>query len=341
MARTPSISVVVPVYNEPDWIVRSVSRVAEELLSSRWRDPEIVIVDDGSTDDTSRVVDQLSVGVPLRVIHQDNRGRFEARRTGLQAARGEFVLFVDARVLVDVGSLDVAIDRIATGAEVWNGHCNVSLSGNVFAYFWDAVARIFWARYLSNPKTTSYGLEEFDAFPKGTTCFLGPRRLLLEGYAAFTSYYTEARHVNDDTTLIRLIAGQSRIWISPDFSCHYESRDTLRRFVPHVYHRGIVLVDGHLRRGAQLAPAIVAFYPVSLAVVLATGRWRSAPLVALAAAAAGAAGAGMVRRLPAGHVVALAVVTPIFAVPYGLGIWMGAALALRTRMARQPREVEP
>ena len=95
--RTPSISVVMPVYNEPEWIVRSVSRIAEEVRGSRWTDPEIVVVDDGSTDCTSAVLDHLAASVPMRVIHQVNRGRFEARRTGLVAARGDYVLFIDAR----------------------------------------------------------------------------------------------------------------------------------------------------------------------------------------------------------------------------------------------------
>ena len=180
---------------------------------------------------------------------------------------------------------------------------------------------IIWARRLR-------------CVPKGTTFFLAPRQMLLEAYDGITSYYADPRNVNDDTALIRFIAARSRIWISPQFSCRYESRDSLRRFLPHLYHRGIVLVDGHLRTGARLAPFIAAFYPLSLAGVAVTSRWPSAPLIALGALSAGAAAAGAVRHLSPAHVAALAVVTPLSAIPYGVGVWAGGALALRAGVAR-------
>src|SRR5438309_327620 len=94
IASYPSLSIVIPVFNEPDWITRSVERVATAVASSRWTDPEVVIVDDGSTDETGTIVDKLQAAVPIRVIHTPNRGRLEARRTGIEAARGEYILLL-------------------------------------------------------------------------------------------------------------------------------------------------------------------------------------------------------------------------------------------------------
>jgi glycosyltransferase involved in cell wall biosynthesis len=86
----PRVSVVIPTYNHARWVAQAVQSVAAQ----RFRDLEIIVVDDGSTDDTARIVRQT--GVPLRYVHQDNRGLSGARNTGVATARGDLVGFLDA-----------------------------------------------------------------------------------------------------------------------------------------------------------------------------------------------------------------------------------------------------
>lgn len=88
---SPLISVIVPVYNRADVVARAVG----SLLSQQFDKPyEIVVVDDGSSDDSARSVESLSSRV--RVVRQPHRGAAAARRSGIEAAHGKFVAFLDS-----------------------------------------------------------------------------------------------------------------------------------------------------------------------------------------------------------------------------------------------------
>lgn len=86
----PPASVVVPCFNQGRFLAEAI----ESLLSQRGHVPEIIVVDDGSTDDTASVASRY--GDRVQLIRQDNRGLPNARNVGLAAARGRFVAFVDA-----------------------------------------------------------------------------------------------------------------------------------------------------------------------------------------------------------------------------------------------------
>lgn len=87
------VTTIIPVYNRPGMLREAVGSV----LAQTYRPIEILIVDDGSTDDTPAVADALAAAHPeIRVIHQSNRGVGLARETGRLAARGEFIQHLDS-----------------------------------------------------------------------------------------------------------------------------------------------------------------------------------------------------------------------------------------------------
>jgi glycosyltransferase involved in cell wall biosynthesis len=86
----PAVSVVVPAYNAA-WCV---GKAIDSVLAQDFRDVEIVVVDDGSTDDTASVVQ--GYGDAARLVGQANGGLSSARNAGIRAARGELVAFLDA-----------------------------------------------------------------------------------------------------------------------------------------------------------------------------------------------------------------------------------------------------
>jgi glycosyltransferase involved in cell wall biosynthesis len=287
-------------------------------------DPELLVVDDGSTDGSG----SAAAGAGARVIRQPNRGRLEARRAGLAAATGDLVLFLDSRVRIEPDALSFVAENLTLG-NVWNGHAVTDATGNPYGRFWNVVSALAFARYLDDPRTTSFGVDDFDSFPKGTTCFLAPRELLVEAFAAFETRYADPRHANDDTPLIRWIAARSPIWISPGFACLYRPRRSLPGFVRHAFHRGIVFLDGHGRRESRYRPVVVAFYPVSAGMVVAAVRWRPTVAVVGGAVAGAAALAAVRKRRPPADVVSFAALAPLYALSHGLGMWR--ALALRRR----------
>lgn len=89
----PAISVVIPVYN----VERYLQECVDSVLSQTMQDFEVILVDDGATDSSGTICDRYGVQDPrIQVIHQKNGGLSAARNTGLDAAKGEYVYFLDS-----------------------------------------------------------------------------------------------------------------------------------------------------------------------------------------------------------------------------------------------------
>lgn len=94
----PLISVIVPVYN----IIPYLPRCVESLQKQTYPELEILLIDDGSTDDTPVLCDRLAENDPrIRVFHKENGGPSSARNFGLTQAAGAYVGFVDSDDYVD------------------------------------------------------------------------------------------------------------------------------------------------------------------------------------------------------------------------------------------------
>ena len=96
------ISIVVPVYNVEKYLRECV----DSLLAQDFQDCEILLVDDGSTDSSGDMCDAYArQDGRIRVIHQENQGLSGARNTGIEAAQGEYLLFVDSDDYLPEGTL--------------------------------------------------------------------------------------------------------------------------------------------------------------------------------------------------------------------------------------------
>ncbi|WP_216213450.1 glycosyltransferase family 2 protein [Amycolatopsis aidingensis] len=330
--NTPSMSVVIPVYNEQDWIGRCLDALAGAAARAEWP-VEIIVVDDGSTDRTPEVLAQRT---GITVLSQPNQGRFEARRAGLAKASGDRVLLLDSRVIVDTDSLRFLRGQLTEHPErkVWNGHINVASADNPYAGFMAGLVTVPWRRYFANPRLTSFGVEEFDLFPKGTGFFCAPKESLEGSVAAFASLYEDVRLASDDTRMLRWIAERERIHLSPEFAATYHGRDTLRKFAAQSYFRGTTYVDSYL---ATSGPARNALFAALGLGAVGAGLLVKRPkaTVALGAACSAAAGA-VVKRCGASNAEARAVagLLPLFAAGFGAGVLRGLGLALRTWLRR-------
>src|SRR5690349_4027498 len=260
-----------PVRNEAEHLPGTFAALLRALDGSGF-DAEVVLVDDGSTDDSADIA-RRSLGdrLPLRVVAPVGRGRLAARSSGLEAAQADVVLLLDGRVRLEPGSLRFVRERVESGESVWNAHVHVEADDD-FGVFWQLLAELAWRDYFDDPRTTSFGAEDFDRFPKGTTCFLAPRTVLAEAFAGFETRYSDVRLANDDTPILRAVADREPIHISPEFACTYTPRTSLTSFFRHAVHRGIVFVDGHGKPESRFFPAVAAFFPVSAALALASLR---------------------------------------------------------------------
>lgn len=97
----PNLSIIVPCYNVAPWLARCVSGMKSDIPL------EILLVDDGSTDETPALCDALAAADSrIRVLHQENAGVSDARNAGLSDARGEYVWFVDGDDAIVPGAID-------------------------------------------------------------------------------------------------------------------------------------------------------------------------------------------------------------------------------------------
>jgi glycosyltransferase involved in cell wall biosynthesis len=103
---TPEVSVIIPVFNA----AKTLGEAVESVRAQQFEPMEIIIVDDGSTDDTPRVVDGLGPGI--RRFSQPNKGPSAARNLGISQSRGGILAMLDADDLWPKGKLALQLGRL-------------------------------------------------------------------------------------------------------------------------------------------------------------------------------------------------------------------------------------
>ena len=86
----PKVSVIIPTYNGAQYIKQAV----DSVLAQTYDDYEIIVVDDGSTDDTAELL--RPYGDRITYLYQENRKLPAARNTGIRTARGQYLAFLDS-----------------------------------------------------------------------------------------------------------------------------------------------------------------------------------------------------------------------------------------------------
>ncbi len=102
------ISVIIPVYNHAHTLERSLRTLARQTIVTK----EVIIVNDGSTDDFHEVIKKLKTTLPVKILEQENKGANAARNFGLQFATGEYIIFWDADTIARPEMLKKMLDAL-------------------------------------------------------------------------------------------------------------------------------------------------------------------------------------------------------------------------------------
>ena len=118
----PRFSVIIPVYNGE----RFIGATIQSVLAQTYKAAEIIIVDDGSSDDTAAVVEQYSSQIAISYVRQQNKGPSAARNHAVSLARGDWIAFLDADDLWYSNKLQIHRDYIMNYPDVALFWCDMS-----------------------------------------------------------------------------------------------------------------------------------------------------------------------------------------------------------------------
>lgn len=94
----PELSVIVPVYNTEKYLRKAI----DSLLNQTYKDIEVLLINDGSTDNSGAICDEYSLkDNRVRVFHKQNEGQGKARNLGVEKAQGEYITFLDSDDFID------------------------------------------------------------------------------------------------------------------------------------------------------------------------------------------------------------------------------------------------
>jgi hypothetical protein len=239
------VSIIIPVYNEFSSLPQVVERVLAAPLPAGC-EKEIIIVDDGSTDETASIADHLAVQHDeiIRVIHTANGGPGHAREAGRLAARGQYIQHLDSDDLLLPRKLEMQIEALETSPE-----CGAAYGWTRFRHHDGRVEPLPWKR----------SGERIEAmFPSMLTMrwWDTPTALYRASLIAAAGPWTDLRIEEDWEYDCRLAAGGVRLAFCADWVCEVRehapvpiSQDTMRDRA-----RAHEMVLGHARR-AGLDPA--------------------------------------------------------------------------------------
>lgn len=109
------ISVIVPIYNTDLFLERCV----DSILNQTYENLEIILVNDGSTDRSGKICDNyINKDARVKVIHKKNGGASTARNTGLQAANGVYIGFVDSDDYISLNMYEEMVQNIEQDVDI-------------------------------------------------------------------------------------------------------------------------------------------------------------------------------------------------------------------------------
>jgi cellulose synthase/poly-beta-1,6-N-acetylglucosamine synthase-like glycosyltransferase len=315
----PHVSVIVPAYNAAATIVDCLHALAGQITSHSY---EVIVVDDGSTDYTARIISDLqSTGYDLRLVTQPHAGAAAARNRGAVEAQGNLLLFTDA----DCEPTSVWIETLVSALERADG-----AKGTYRTRQRSLVARWVQAEYESKYRRMAQrpNIDFIDTYSAAY------RRDVFESAGGFN----ESLEVDEDQELsFRLVEGGARLVFVPEAVVYHRHVATARAYIKRKFrigywkvlvaalHPARIFSDSHTPQSLKAQMALLALLLLTL---------PAAPFSHLArCVAAGSAATLFASALPitfsiARHDPEVALVAPVMSLLRAAGLLTGTVVGL-------------
>jgi cellulose synthase/poly-beta-1,6-N-acetylglucosamine synthase-like glycosyltransferase len=208
----PTVSIIVPAYNEE----KVVARTIETLLEAEYPNKEIIVVDDGSSDNTYSVASEFSRR-GVKVVRRPNGGKFAALNTGIAVSSGEIIVTVDADSMI----ARAAISEMVRGFE--NPEV-AGVAGNLKVFNRNTLLTKLQAlEYIVQIQIVRRAFENFGSLTVASGAFSAFRRTALEE----TGYYDPDYLLEDFDMTIKLLKSHQILHGSNEAVCYTEAPETL------------------------------------------------------------------------------------------------------------------
>ena len=239
----PAISVVIPAYNAAEYLESALASVQAQTFA----DFEIVVVDDGSKDNTKALLDSLAAREPrLRVISRPNTGIVGALNDALAAARGEFVARMDAD--------DLCLpQRFEKQIAFLRAHADCVCVGSAFLYI-DAAGR--YIKECTRP--TDHTAIERELLSGNGGIIIHPSAMFRRAAIEQVGRYREKAQWIEDLDLYLRLAQAGRLANLPEVLFHYRFHEQSVNFTRNQgrHERKLaILAEAHAARGLPFDPA--------------------------------------------------------------------------------------
>lgn len=222
------ISVVVPVYN----VAAYLEMCLQSLLAQDYAALEVLLIDDGSTDDSGKICDAYAAqDSRIRVIHQKNGGAAAAKNAGLRVAAGEYLMFLDSDDYLEPGACRHVVELLERhGADVVQCGIRYVYRGSVKEFIPEQSGHVFTGKeYLRRfASDWTCGLMTDKLFRRSIFdgIFFGEGRKIDDEYFTYQGVMNAGKVVCDDRVIYNYRQRASGVMLSPQ-SCEQICRDRI------------------------------------------------------------------------------------------------------------------
>lgn len=138
MKNDPLVSIIIPAYNTGKYLLQAV----DSAINQTYKNKEIIVIDDGSTDNTKELLNSYIKENKIKYIFQENQGLSAARNTGIKASKGDFIAFLDADDIFLLEKVQKQVNHLNKNSGIDISYCDL------YHFFDDEVDKLYKLKYL-------------------------------------------------------------------------------------------------------------------------------------------------------------------------------------------------